>query len=189
MALLIDAYNVTHANYRLPERYEMSSASGLCRTLDRVRKGRVVVVADGSPKPDDRASADTGGVQLIFSGKGREADDVIEDLIEREADPRNLIVVSSDHRLQRAAQRRGATFMDAEPFLRKLAEALQGSDTPLGGPEKPVNTPDAAAWMKKFDIHEGPSAAGTPGARPDAQHIEDEADRWLKEFGIEPEED
>lgn len=185
MALLIDAYNVTHADYRLPERYDLNSASGLCRTLDRVRKGRVVVVADGSPKPDDRAAPDTGGVELIFSGKGREADDVIEDLIEAEADPRNLIVVSSDHRLQRAAQRRGATYMDAEPFLRELAAALRLGDAPGGGPVKPADSLDAAAWMRKFDIHE---TRGTD-ANPDAQKIEDEADRWLKEFGIEPEEE
>lgn len=179
MALLIDAYNVLFASPSLPGRHDTGSATGLCRALDTVRKGRVVVVADGSPKPDDRANMNTGGVKLIFSGKGREADDVIEDLIEAEADPRNLIVVSSDHRLQRSAQRRGASFMDAQVFLREFVAALHSRDRPHAGPEKPHHTPDTAAWMRMFDLHEH--------SNPDATQIEDEADRWLKEFGIEPE--
>ena len=181
MSLLIDAYNVLFASPSLPERYDSGSAAALCRALDRVRKGRVVVVADGGPKPDDRARADTGGVQLIFAGKGREADDVIEELIEAEADPRNLVLVSSDHRLQHAAQRRGASYMDAHVFLRELGGALRRRDAPRAGPEKPMNMPSAAEWMKLFDLHEdgGPAAAET----------ERDTTRWLKEFGFEPDDE
>jgi predicted RNA-binding protein with PIN domain len=181
MALLIDAYNVLFASPSLPDRYDTGSAAAFCRALDRVRRGRVVVVADGSPKPDDRANMETGGVELRFAGKGREADDVIEELIEAEADPRNLILVSSDHRLQRAAQRRGASYMDADVFLRDLAAALRVRDSPRATAEKPLNMPDAAAWMKLFKIDDehGPSAADVDG----------EATRWLKEFGFEPEDD
>jgi len=53
---------------------------------------------------------------------------VLEELIEAEADPRHLTVVSSDHRIQRAARRRKAIFVDSDAWLGELRRRIKATD-------------------------------------------------------------
>ena len=105
MPLLIDCYNVLHAQKPVSlAGLEEASLCALLAASPWARSG-VTVVCDGRPKPHsptpgELASSPGGGVELIFSGPGRSADDVIIGLIEKDSAPRRLTVVSSDRTIQ-----------------------------------------------------------------------------------------
>jgi len=83
----------------------------------------------------------------MWSGPGREADDVIEDLIGKASDPRRLLVVSSDRRLRKAAKRRRCKWLDSESFLRTILEDV-ARGTALADPPPP----DTDDWVAQFGL-------------------------------------
>jgi predicted RNA-binding protein with PIN domain len=64
-------------------------------------------------------------MQVLFSRKGQDADALLEDLIAAERAPRETLVVSSDHRVQRAARQRGMKFADSDQWLRSLIQETE----------------------------------------------------------------
>ncbi|MDH3584099.1 MAG: NYN domain-containing protein [Phycisphaerae bacterium] len=184
MSLILDAYNVLHCSHLLPDRHAMVSATGLCQLLDRskLHAGRVTVVCDGRPKPQDELDADLGAVSLVYSGPKRSADDVIEDLIERDNSPRDLVVVSNDRRLRSAARRRRARPMASEVFVRLLARALAESTRPVSE-QPPPDFGDTESWLKAFG-YDGGNDEGLG-----EEQIEAETTNWLQEFGFDTEAD
>ncbi len=150
MALIVDAYNVLHQAHQLPPEFGSISATDLCRLLERSAwaEQRATVVCDGSPKPDEGDYL--GPIRLVYSGPGRDADSVIIDLIDRDDGPRDLVVVSNDREIRRAARRRRAKAMSAERFLRHLAR----KPSP-GGTGKPAPAGDAERWLDEFGLDAG----------------------------------
>src|SRR4051794_8522283 len=57
------------------------------------------------------------GIEVRYSGGGDFADDVIEALIAECPQPRHLVVVSNDHRIQQAARRKGAQAWSCDALL------------------------------------------------------------------------
>lgn len=183
MKLLVDASNVLMGgSHLLPGASARVGVRGLCRVLDHFCRGRVVVVADGSPKPDDRPDIDIGRVELIWSGPHQKADPVILELIDEEPDPRNLRLISTDRQLQVAARHRGASSMDSEQFMRELGAVIRGAHRPTAGRTEKPDVADAAMWMRAFGLQ-----SGNPPDEPDERQINDEVTRYMKEFGLEPE--
>ena len=182
MSLFIDAYNVLHCSYVLPDAYAMITAPQLGQLIDRTGfyRGRVVIVCDGRPKPDEDMSLDLGAVELVHSGAGADADTIIERLVEADTAPREIVVVSNDNRLRRAARRRGGTFQSSERFLRRLAGAIRERSAAPPVPEKPREPVDPEAWMRRFGLRDDP---------PPPRELESETDRWLREFGFTPDPD
>ncbi len=128
--LLIDGYNLMHAAGFAREQYAPGQLEQererfllwLWRRLPPPLRGRTVVVFDGGGSDNDYlGQAAFREVRLLYSPRGCEADDVIEDLIAQHSSPRQLQVISSDHRLHRAARRRRAVGLDSEVFLTVLA--------------------------------------------------------------------
>ena len=182
MSLFIDAYNVLHCSYVLPEAYAMITAPQLGQLIDRtgLYRGRVVIVCDGRPKPDEDMDLDLGAVELIHSGPGTDADSIIEQLVASDAAPRKVVVVSNDNRLRVAARRRGGRYQSSERFLRRLGGAIRARSATPPPPEKPCGTGDPEAWMRRFGLTNDP---------PPPREIESETDRWLREFGFKPDKD
>lgn len=160
--LLIDGYNVLHAaglarrSYG-PGEFERSRRR-LLRLLgeqlfDRERR-RTTVVFDapeqslGPPPP-----AMINGIRVLFADG--EADTAIEKLIQQNSAPRRLYVVSSDHRLQRAARRRRSKFLDSETFLIRIARRLTPEERrQLAEPQEKregLSSPgEVDAWLRAF---------------------------------------
>ncbi len=91
---------------------------------------------------------------IHFARRHSSADAMIEDLLEEWKSPRTLLVVSSDHRVQRAARHRGAKFIDSEQWHADLVARRRKRKT-AGKSEtaKPVGrpTPDELAyWLNEF---------------------------------------
>ena len=84
-----------------------------------------------------------------------DADSLIEELIQSDSAPRSLLVVSSDHRIQRAARRRRAGMIDSDLWYADLwqrrAQSLSSQQRP--SPEKPMGDLSAAEidyWVNEF---------------------------------------
>jgi uncharacterized protein len=119
----------------------------------------VVIVFDGRQEFRGRAiGRRPSGLEVRFTAD-QLADDAIEELIRKEANPRRLTVVSSDHRIQEAARRRGCEAWDSTHFIDWVLE--QGAPAP----PKPA-----------------PPKPAPPATKPDSTSDEDVA-HWLREFG------
>lgn len=178
--LLIDAYNALHVQGVLPPELAGLEPPGLAQLLASTRFGaHATLVCDG-PAPLARRPVgrplDRGGeramrvegaesVRILYAGAGRDADSLIERLIDSSDAPRRLTVVSSDHRLRLAARRRRARWLPSEDFLRRLVEALRDDARGPGGP--------------------GPGRSLSGLVKPDAPLREDEVRAWLQEFGFD----
>ena len=129
--LIIDGYNLLHyaglgALCRRPGRFEQARDQLLLRlkrSLTEKELARTLVVFDAQYAENvDRRPIVIHGMTVVFSPRGRQADDLIEDLLCATAQPRLLRVVSSDHRLLRAARAVGPGFIDSDSFLVELDE-------------------------------------------------------------------
>ena len=192
MTLIIDAYNLLHCTHILPDRYALVGVTGLARLLldSRYARQRIVIVCDGTPP---RGHLDVPGVQIIFSGPGREADAVIERLVAEDSAPRQLTVVSNDRRVQRAARKRRGQALACETFLRQITDDVRDSDRDHPEPDRgPLEPDETAAWLAEFgyDVTEQPPQAQDPDPRDDPSSRTDihTADYWLKKFGFDEDE-
>jgi hypothetical protein len=76
---------------------------------------------------------------------------MIEDLLEQCAAPRSLTVVSSDHRVQRAARHRGASFIDSETWYAELQAARREQQQAASDGKPQTGTPEETRyWLSKF---------------------------------------
>ena len=145
MSLLIDGYNLLHAS-------DVFAPADAPPTLERSRQALLDFLVVALPAKEirramivfDAVTAPPGlprqmnhqGLAVQFAPRGETADALLEELIAAEADPRNLLVVSSDHRVQRAARQRGAQYIDSEVWHRDLAASRPRSPESAG--EKPI---------------------------------------------------
>lgn len=168
MHLIVDAFNVLHAWATGPDsggRHEIESLSGLIQR-SRYADGRVSIVCDGAIFPTGNPTI-VAPHRVIFAGGGKEADAVIESLISRDSGPRDLLVASSDRRIQRAARKRGSRSLTSEKFLTQI---IRDSTLPTPNPLRPGSghkaplAPDAVdRWLNEFDI---PADFAGPASNP-----------------------
>lgn len=144
MALLIDGYNLLHAAGIFPsdgpptlERARIALLDFLVERMPAKELARATIVFDAVQAPPGLPRELMHcGLAVRFSRRGRSADELLEELIAAEPDPRNLLVVSSDHRVQRAARQRGAQFSDSEAWkvnLQRPAPAKAADSEKLVG--------------------------------------------------------
>jgi len=151
--LLIDGYNLLHAAGLGRRRFGRGGLE-LARTkllqklaadlADEVCRDTVVVFdaaadADARNQQEQSPTPESGWpFSVTFSAGTQSADDEIERLLTLHSSPRQVLVVSSDHRLHRAASRRGATGIDSDHFLTLLESGSGGLiDIPI--PQNPQN--------------------------------------------------
>jgi len=161
MAFLIDGNNLLHA---MAEAGPELGRAGLCKDLGLLVRGgqRVHVVFDGPAPPGPLArqiAAHAHGATVTYAAP-RTADEVIERLIAEDSAPRQLVVVSTDRRIRKAARRRRAKPIRSEEFARRLTELADEASRPrhpLEPPEKRAGlAPDQAdEWLRVFDIERG----------------------------------
>jgi len=156
MAFLIDGNNLLHAMAEVgPE----LGRAGLCKDLGLLvhRGQRVHVVFDGPAPPGPLARQIAAhGAQVTYAAP-RSADEVLERLIAEDTGPRELILVSTDRRIRRAAKHRGATAVRSEDFARRLIELAEQDRRrphPLEPPEKRAGLAPGQAeeWLRVFGM-------------------------------------
>lgn len=127
--LLIDGYNLMHAvgiarSTYGPGELEQRRTQFLKTLVGHLtddQRSRTMVVFDAGNAPQDLSRRQVmAGMDVVFAPPGGDADTVIEEVIAAHSAPKRLRVVSSDHRLQKAARRRRAAFVDSEDFAAEL---------------------------------------------------------------------
>ena len=104
--------------------------------LGRNSLSRTSVVYDAFESTSDaNRSQDHAGLHVLFAPKGTDADTEIERLLNQHSSPKQVLVVSSDHRLHKAARRRKANCVDSEDFL---AGIQSSADTDIRQPQRPL---------------------------------------------------
>jgi len=163
MALLIDGYNLLNASgvfakgrgaHKL-ERARQALLMFLSESLNDDELRTTTIVFDAKDAPPGLPRSETfRGIKVLFASRHAEADDLIEELIREETSPRRLTVVSSDHRLQRAARRRKATAIDSDRWytdlVRQAHQREQDTSADLAKPTLPLQEEDVEAWLNKF---------------------------------------
>ena len=187
--LIVDTYNVLHhplAHRELPHDAGAAELAALI-AAGRHRRSRAVLVCDSMPRnmgPMAHRCAElrfqVEHAELIYAGPGRDADSLIERLIEAEHAPRRMSVVSSDRRLQKAARRRRARVIPSDDFLRSLIRDVDRGKSrwlrPAFTTEVPLSPGAIRYWKDLFRIDEAdlPPEAVEPRQAPASSTLPDE---------------
>jgi predicted RNA-binding protein with PIN domain len=170
MYYLIDGYNLLHAvGILFPRRNEpVTLEQARHKLLEMLHKGhgdeaaRVTVVFDASSLPRrGKEEMYHKGIHVCFAVNHERADDLIEMLVRRASVPRNLTVVSDDHRIQQAAQRRGCKQLGCGRYI----DLITGLSTQTAPPAtQPPGKPDVVSdeekqhWLDEFaDLADDPA--------------------------------
>ena len=129
MPLLIDGYNLLHvtgivgSGSALTELHRSREAllRFLAASIEPAERPRTTIVFDAAGAPPGLPRTILhDGITVHFARDYADADDMLEDLIAAHDTPRTLVVVSSDHRVQRAARRRRAKAIDSDRWWADL---------------------------------------------------------------------
>lgn len=131
MRTLIDGYNLMYADGLLGRKFGPDGfrqvrhrfLNKLADGLDATEAHLTTVVFDAAKAsaPPDRASvAHHKGIKILYAVDTDDADTRIEELIAHHSSPKTLTVVSSDHRIQKAALRRRSKVMTADAFWTEM---------------------------------------------------------------------
>ncbi|MEP3482136.1 MAG: NYN domain-containing protein [Fuerstiella sp.] len=127
--LIIDGYNLMHSMGIAKQKYadgELERCRNrmqreLANVLDETVLNMTTVVYDAfESASNDRRSFRANGMKIRFAPMGQCADSEIEELLKTHSVPKRILVVSSDHRLHKAANARKASVVDSEDFWSSL---------------------------------------------------------------------
>ena len=130
MDYIIDGYNLI---FQCGLQTRQATDDMLCKARNRMIREicagvapavakRITVVFDAANRLllAQGNSETIGGLKILFADQYDDADTLIEHLIAGHATPRKLTVVSSDHRLHKAALRRNALPIDSDIWFDRL---------------------------------------------------------------------
>jgi predicted RNA-binding protein with PIN domain len=163
MRTIVDGYNVIFRMVRRPLQYD----SGQCERLRtelleelerfRVRTGEeFTVVFDGGPGGAHLARHQHfGGLEVIFSDPGSDADEEIKGLIRESSGARDLRVVTDDGALAGYVRRFRVKVSGAEELLARMrgAERRQGEESDKAEPPCKFTGPEPYEvddWVNEF---------------------------------------
>ncbi|QEG32816.1 NYN domain-containing protein [Bythopirellula goksoeyrii] len=177
MPLLIDGYNLLHVTGfgggGGPNSFQRSREallSFLANSIPDEERSLTTIVFDAAEAPPGLPRTLTyQGIIVRYAAEYADADALIEELILAETAPRSLLVVSSDHRIQRAARRRRASHIDSDRWYGEIWQRRQEAENQPGTlvPDKPVRSlteAEIAYWVDKFS--EGMAAEATDSVEP-----------------------
>ncbi len=162
--LLIDGYNLLHAAGLSQARYAPGELRRqrhrllvrLVNELTTEERVRCTVVFDAIEAPSGLDRSMRHAELLVrFAEPGHDADSLIEELIEAHSSPMQLLVVSSDHRIQKAARHRRADTIDSEVLLQRLSASARAAaaakPAPPSSPKSSAKSgEDLAYWLGEF---------------------------------------
>jgi len=176
MPLLIDGYNLLYAAGIIArgvgpstlERSRLALLNSLVTLLEPSECQRTSVIFDGRNAPPGLPRTFRHqGITVIFADKHSDADSLIEELILAESAPRQLTVVSGDHRLHRAARRRRAQVVDSDQWYGQLIARHRTTSTPGPSdakPTVPLSATEVRRWLYEFSVEESEDSGVDGGA-------------------------
>ncbi len=163
MPILIDGYNLLHATGIVGrgigpgglERSRLALLNFLAVSLDPQDAPHTTIVFDAHDAPPGLPRVvEHRGLTIRFAAKHETADALIAELIAAASAPRRLVVVSSDHAVQRSARRRRAKAVDSDVWyadlLRARRERQEAADDAPTRPAVPLLSEDVNYWLRQF---------------------------------------
>jgi predicted RNA-binding protein with PIN domain len=163
MPVLIDGYNLLHVSgvfgtgTALTELHRSREAllAFLASSLEPAARSTTTIVFDAAGAPPGLPQRFAyEGIDVQFARDPGNADELLERLIAAHAAPRTLVVVSGDHRVQRAARRRRAKAVDSDRWWAELCAERRAKGTRLPEPpQKPTTNLSAGEveyWVGQF---------------------------------------
>ncbi len=165
MPLIIDGYNLISAVGIMGrgvgpgslERARLALLNFLAESLEPGEIGRTIIVFDAKNAPTGLPRIVVHrGLTVQFAARYPDADSLIEELIDEDSAPRNLTVVSSDHRIQRAARRRRAIPVDSDIWYervldhRRRRQNVRKTKALEAKPPVPLLSEDVDYWISQF---------------------------------------
>lgn len=159
MKLLVDGYNLLHASGVFgsavdPPTLETSRRAllgFLAQQLSAKDRKQATVVFDGKDAPPGLPSQSSyEQITVLFSRRKATADELIAEMIAAEPQPKQLLVVSSDHGVQRAARQRGIVSQDSEAWIRDLRRRAAAPLAAIEKTEQSQSAEEVALWVKEF---------------------------------------
>jgi predicted RNA-binding protein with PIN domain len=170
MKLLVDGYNLLHASGVFGQPSDPPTLETARRALlallaaqltDRERR-RATIVFDGKEAPPGLPSESSyQQISVVFSRRKTTADELIAEMIAAEKQPKQLVVVSSDHSVQRSARQRGVTFHDSEAWLRTMQQRQSSTAAPAESRDHVPSADEVASWLQEFS-----ESKDSPRTRP-----------------------
>jgi predicted RNA-binding protein with PIN domain len=180
MALLIDGYNLLHVTDIFGaagpgtdlHRTRLALLDFLAAAISKRERSQTTIVFDASGAPPGLPRTIYHDGMTVHFARQSDADEMIEDLLEEWRAPKSLVVVSSDHRVQRAARSRGATFVDSSEWYaerRDMVRDAKSDDGTGGKPGAPLAPDELKYWLGEFGEGrvEGTVAEEPKGPFPD----------------------
>jgi uncharacterized protein len=185
MALLIDGYNLMHAAGLVGqglgpgglERSRLALLNFVAASVEQAELAVTTIVFDAQHAPPGLPGTLNHRTMTVrFSSGYDSADELIEELIRASNAPRRLLVVSSDHRLQRAAKHRRAKAIDADVwYAQMVAKRAAHAESSLQSSPKPNESiiRDVDFWLRQFGDDPDPPESDEifpPGYGEDVEH-------------------
>ena len=159
MRILIDGYNLLHEigfHGDLSESGELEVAR--VRMLDKLseylteeeRRNTIIIFDAGSRSPKLDRQYTRHSIQVEFAVDYLDADAKIQELIRSNNVPKQLLVISSDHRIQRTAKARRANFLDSDQWLDLLESRSESDETETVAKAPSKTEPQNDYWMELF---------------------------------------
>ncbi|MCR9202493.1 MAG: NYN domain-containing protein [Planctomycetaceae bacterium] len=181
--LIIDGYNLMHAAGIARRQYAQGDMQKCRNELELRMAGllaepalkRTTIVYDAFNSPgNDQRIFHRKGLKVVFAPAGQDADGEIERLLSAHSAPKQVIVVSSDHRLHKAARRRKARCIDSGEFLTQIEKEPRPTSRRHGSGRGPDINETAAELREWEQVFEGQSPP--PPQKPhgfDADYLAD----------------
>ena len=136
----------------------------LAMRIDRTHRNEVLLVFDAkNPRGYSTPEVETKGFNIEFAREYEDADTMVIELLQHHSQPKQLTVVSNDHRIQTAASRRDAMAIDADVWFDRLdrSDVAQSSNLDPRKPGVSLTQAETDQLVKEFsDIDlEGPGGS------------------------------
>jgi hypothetical protein len=161
MPVVIDGYNLYHfaRSVYFEDGIDLGLSAFVSILDDWTRRSRqkVKIVFDGSVPPPLRQNPHRyGQMDIEFVGPGTDADSVIEIAIVNYSAPKRLTIVSSDHRIRKAAKRRHCKVKTSDEFWRMIAIKLTSKPPIVESREKKSGlfSYEVDYWLRVFGLDE-----------------------------------
>jgi uncharacterized protein len=200
MPIVIDGYNLLNVTGIVGrgigpgslQRSRLALLNFLAASIDPKELPHTTIVFDAhDPPPGLPRVVRHRGMTVSFAAKQQTADELIATLICENSAPRRLVVVSSDHEVQRAARRRRAKPVDSDVWYAELIRARRRRDEAAADepehPAVPLLEEDVNYWLRQFGGESELSTlwrqevqAGQPTSREPFNGPDESSDRPLE---------
>jgi predicted RNA-binding protein with PIN domain len=151
--LIIDGHNLIPKipGLHLKDVDDEARLTEIIQEYCRLVRRQAELFFDGSPEPKVN-SRKNGLVHVHFIKLGYSADDaIIHFMRDHQHEKANLILVSSDHRVQNAGLATGCEVVGSDVFARSMNTVFSSETAVQQWKEKPLSTNEVEEWLNLFD--------------------------------------